>query len=343
MGGILKKKLVRNVMEWLFCCLFFELAIPSARANFLSFLIPRKRLDYRESKGVHREIIVKPGHPMPGVFKERTSTGTADRAALAISAGIKEKPKGGLLKFIVKPGHPMPEVSKEHTSIHPSSEESTPQLLGMGSENNGQSPGTADSTAPAISAGIKEVSPLERVEIIPPGYEIKNVPGDGLCGYWATLLAVAAVEKHKTGKNIPIHIAKKDVFGLLKRLADRIEHMIGKENRTDKENEMVEEIDQLIRDKYGNSYEALCRKIEAGDVQLDSPLLVFLALEIGYDIDVNWNGRTRDGHTVHDLEQYASGYADAGKIRLDSSGHGSAGHYRAIVPKEISVCFERNF
>jgi hypothetical protein len=195
---------------------------------------------------------------------------------------------------------------------------------------------------PVEASLVPSDKPEEEIEI-QPGYKIKNVPGDGSCGYWAILLAKAAAERTPNEKNEPICVSRKDVLALWKRLSDRIAHTIFKKDKTDDEIKMVEEIDQLIRDKYGNNREMLCQEIEAGSVQLDSPLLLFLAPEIGCDIFVNWKGKMRDGSVTHRREHYVSGCSDAKKIEIDYSGDGSGGHYRAIIPVGIKVHFDREF
>ncbi|MDR1367041.1 MAG: hypothetical protein LBJ13_04035 [Puniceicoccales bacterium] len=252
------------------------------------------------------------------------------------TVSIGKKSEKGSLKIVVKPKRQTSIVFDKTAHADGLSTDS------MKSKNKiAQFPNASSAT---VSAGSqkREASlalSTEGTKRIPLGYEIKNVPGDGLCGYWAVLVAEAAIENEQNGKNISIHITKKNVFDLLKRLSDRIAYTIHREDKTDTEQKMVAEIDQLIRDRYGNNREALCQKIEAGSVQLDSPLLLFLAQEIGYDIFVNWSGKMRDGSTRLEREQYASGCADAKRIRIDYSGNGSAGHYQAIIPVGMNVRF----
>jgi hypothetical protein len=173
----------------------------------------------------------------------------------------------------------------------------------------------------------------ERVAI-PPDYKVHNVPGDGLCGYWATLAAQRAEE---ADDGTSVRVEKKDVFELLGQLADRIAYTIKKEDKTDRELEMVDEIDQLLRDGYAKDYEDLYQRIEKGQMQLDSPLAVFLAQVIGYNIIVEWEG-IKSGKNVHVQERYQTNDAQ-GTVIIYYSGNGSGGHYQAIISRKINVVF----
>jgi hypothetical protein len=81
-------------------------------------------------------------------------------------------------------------------------------------------------------------------------------------------------------------------------------------------------------------------EIEAGSVQLDFPLSVFLTQEIGYDILVNWNCKMPNGKVIRKQEQYISGCANAEEISIDYFGNGSGGHYQAIIPIGMNVRFD---
>ncbi|MDR1907027.1 MAG: hypothetical protein LBQ03_02320 [Puniceicoccales bacterium] len=172
---------------------------------------------------------------------------------------------------------------------------------------------------------------------IPVGYKLQNVPGDGLCGYWATLTAKKAKE---ADDGASIQVEKKEIFELLGRLSDRIAHMIKKEDKTDAEIERVNELEQLIRDGYAEDYENLYKKIEKGQMQLDSPLALFLADEIGYNIILEWEG-IKKGKRIRLREMYRADNAD-GVIMIYYSGNGSGGHYQAIIPSTMSVIFIRD-
>jgi hypothetical protein len=171
---------------------------------------------------------------------------------------------------------------------------------------------------------------------VPPGYKLHNVPGDGLCGYWATLAAQKACE---FGSETSIKVEKKEVSELLRQLSDYIAHILGKENKTDKEMEMSHEIEQLFRDGYAKNNEDLYQKIEKGQMQLDSPLAIFLAQMLGYNIILEWEGM-KDGKNVHVQERYRADNAK-GTIIIYYSGNGSGGHYQAIVPNRVSIHFDR--
>jgi hypothetical protein len=122
---------------------------------------------------------------------------------------------------------------------------------------------------------------------LPQGYKLHNVPGDGLCGFWATLAALKVQEKDHAAS---VRVEKKEMSDLLKRLSSRIARLTKKENKTAEEQEMICELDQLIRDRHAKDYDDLVCKLEQGKMQLDSPLAMFLALEIGYDIVLYWEG-----------------------------------------------------
>jgi hypothetical protein len=184
-------------------------------------------------------------------------------------------------------------------------------------------------------AFIPDEDERERLPI-PAGYRLCDVPGDGLCGYWATFTAKKAEE---VGDEASIRVEKKEIFELLGRLSDRIAHTLKRENKTDMEMEMVSEIDQLLRDGYAKDYEDLYGKIEKGQLQLDSPLTIFLAQEVGYNIIVEWKG-TKDGKNICVQERYQVDDGQ-GTIIIYYSGNGSGGHYQAIIPSRISVVFNR--
>jgi hypothetical protein len=173
----------------------------------------------------------------------------------------------------------------------------------------------------------------ERVTI-PADYKLYNVPGDGLCGYWATLTARKAKE---AGDETSLRVERKEVFELLRQLSDCIAYTVKKENKTDQEVEMVNEIDQLLRDGYAKDYEDLYQRIERGQMQLDSPLALFLAQVVGYNIILEWEG-VKSGRSVHVQERYRANNAQ-GIIIIYYSGNGSGGHYQAIIPSKINVVF----
>jgi hypothetical protein len=177
----------------------------------------------------------------------------------------------------------------------------------------------------------------ERITI-PTDYKLHNVPGDGLCGYWATLVARKAKE---ADDETSVRVERKEVFELLGQLSDHIAYTVKKEDKTDQETEMVNEIDQLLRDGYAKDYEDLCQRIEKGQMQLDSPLAVFLAQVIGYNIILEWEG-IKSGQSVHVQELYRANNAQ-GTIIIYYSGNGSGGHYQAIIPGKISVIFSQGF
>jgi hypothetical protein len=172
--------------------------------------------------------------------------------------------------------------------------------------------------------------------IIPAGYRLCNVPGDGLCGYWATL---AAKKAHEFRKERTIKVEKKEVFELLKKLSDYVAYIVGKKNKTDREIEMGHEIEQLQRDGYVKNNEDLCQKLEKGKMQLDSPLTIFLAETIGYNIILEWEGIKAEKN-VHVQERYQADNAE-GTIIIYYSGNGSGGHYQAIIPNGINVNFNQ--
>jgi hypothetical protein len=178
-------------------------------------------------------------------------------------------------------------------------------------------------------------TPSERVTI-PTGYKLHNVPGDGLCGYWATLAARKALE---ADDGTSVQVEKKEVFELLRQLSDCIAYTVEKGDKTDQEVEMVDEIDQMFRGGYAKDYGDLYRRIEGGQMQLDSPLAVFLAQAIGYHIILEWKG-IKSGKSIHVRERYRADDA-RGTIIIYYSGNGSGGHYRAIIPCKINVVFDQ--
>jgi hypothetical protein len=168
----------------------------------------------------------------------------------------------------------------------------------------------------------------------PPGYKVLNVPGDGLCGFWAVATAKKAKE---VGGNASIRIERKEIFELLKRLSDQIAYVAKKGNKTDAEVAMMEEIDQLIRDRYARDYENLCERIKQGRMQLDTPLAIFLAQGIGYNIIIEWEG-IKVGKRVHVREECKTEGA-RGTLMIYYSGNGSGGHYQAIVLTGVGAVF----
>jgi hypothetical protein len=176
---------------------------------------------------------------------------------------------------------------------------------------------------------------------LPQGYKLQNVPGDGLCGFWAVLAALKVKEK---GNAASVHVERKEVFDLLKRLSDRIKKLVKKENKTEEEQEMVRELDQLIRDGYAKDHDDLVCKLERGEMQLDSPIATFLAQEIGYTIVLRWQG-IRKGEMIFVLEQYVAKspqevtMSPRKVIVIQYFGNGSGGHYWAVVPVGANVSF----
>ncbi|MDR2200688.1 MAG: hypothetical protein LBN94_01035 [Puniceicoccales bacterium] len=173
----------------------------------------------------------------------------------------------------------------------------------------------------------------ERRLMVPEGYVIKNVPGDGLCGYWAGLVAKKAREIEQT--TATIGVSREEVFELLGRLSRRIGLIFEKQNKTDEEREIVEEIDQLIRDGYAQNFQDLCRKTRSGQMQLDSPLAVLLAKELGHDIILETE-RFVQGRIIRVRHVYRS-HKNAQVIRIYYMGGGTSGHYQAIIPRGIEV------
>jgi hypothetical protein len=172
------------------------------------------------------------------------------------------------------------------------------------------------------------INSSQNKDFIPQGYEIKNVPSDGCCGIWSIVVDKKAAEQED---GTPIQVTKKEVFDLLRILSDQIAYTLKKEHKTSHEIELIEEIDQLIRDNYAKNYEDLYRKIESGGMQLDSPLACFLAPVIGYDIIIETD--YNQNKMIHTTEVYASGNATAKKLRIYYNGNGGNGHYQAIIKK----------
>jgi hypothetical protein len=197
--------------------------------------------------------------------------------------------------------------------------------------------GNGQTTAIVRKSNVRKMlSPINGKFTIPNGYRLQDVPGDGLCGYWAILTAKKAMEE---GMATQILVTKREVFDLLWRLSEQIDCAIKKENKTDVEIERANEIDQLIRDGYAKNYGDLCEKIKKGWMQFDSPLAIFLAREIGSDIVLEWNG-TAGKKNCHGREVYRTDDAD-GSITIYYSGNGSCGHYGAIIPAKINVVYGR--
>jgi hypothetical protein len=169
---------------------------------------------------------------------------------------------------------------------------------------------------------------------IPEGYEIRNVPGDGLCGYWAILLAKKAEEAKRTGITA-VEVSRGEVSELLGRLLGRIRHLFEKQNKTDEEMEIVEELEQLIRDGYAKDFQDLCEKIRSRNIQLDSPLTIILAKELGCNIILERKYLRKDS-VFYGREVYRS-HGDAQVIRIYYDGEGPSGHYQAIIPRGIEV------
>jgi hypothetical protein len=128
-------------------------------------------------------------------------------------------------------------------------------------------------------------------------YEIHDVPRDGLCGYWAILLAIKDEENKANGNQNSIVLRRKsDVQNLLNKLSSIIYFVATREDKENVENLLIGEDSDLlamatsslqdVREFEDHSEGECCRKLREETVWLDYTLIQFLTYAIGYDIEV---------------------------------------------------------
>lgn len=191
---------------------------------------------------------------------------------------------------------------------------------------------------------LAAVSQKDATVLVPPGYRLQNVPGDGLCGFWAILVAKKIAEQRNARD---IYIKKSDVVAFLKRLADRIAYVRKKHDRTADDTEALEEIATIIANDTGKKEEDLkdadwdtfLTKLEEQHVELDSPLTVFAAPLIGFDIVVKKEEYAKAFRKI--ISHTYKGNCSPGEeaISIFYQGNGKGGHYQAIIPKDCRVHF----
>ncbi|MDR2807131.1 MAG: hypothetical protein LBB11_03170 [Puniceicoccales bacterium] len=201
-----------------------------------------------------------------------------------------------------------------------------------------------NSSAPSLSSALSskaipkiEAEKNKKISFIADGYKLQNVPGDGLCGYWAILTA----EKAQNAGAASIQITKKEVLELLKKLANCITNIqaSNSKSKTGEYSGILYGLDLLMQEEHVTAYSDLCEKIKKGTIQLDTPLTALLAKEIRCDIVCKWIRRNNYGQLSHRQDIYSSGIMNAKKITIYYEGNGSSGHYQAIIPEHISVNF----
>lgn len=186
--------------------------------------------------------------------------------------------------------------------------------------------------------GIPEVvEATKAMKVVPDGYELKNVPGDGLCGYWAVLVAKKVRDQERLRE---IFVSKQEVKDLLKQLSDYIAYVDGRKEQSEEERSALEEINTLIENGNYKNLNDFLNRLEAGLVELDSPLLVFLARRIGMGIQVKKDEVYKGKRLVIHHEYEANGVeAGEGYLQLFYKGNGAGGHYQAILPKGKVIRF----
>lgn len=180
--------------------------------------------------------------------------------------------------------------------------------------------------------------------LVPPGYRLQNVPGDGLCGFWAILVAKKIAEQRNARD---IYVKKSDVLAFLKRLADRIAYVRKKHDRTADDTEALEEIATIIANDTGKKeedlkdadWDAFLTKLEEQRIELDSPLTVFAAPLIGFDIVVKKEEYAKALRKIISHMYKGNFASDEEPISIFYQGNGIGGHYQAIIPKDCHVHF----
>ena len=180
------------------------------------------------------------------------------------------------------------------------------------------------------------VKPEKYIKLIPDGYELKNVPGDGLCGYWSILMTQKVLDQPNQST---IYVKRSEILKLLKQIADDIAYVRGKKEKTEEDLLALEEIESLVKNDGHKDFETFLNRLERGSVELDSPITFFVAKRLGVDIHVK-----REVHEKGNLRVlrhiYRSNAPDGGAIQIYYSGNGAGGHYQGIIPKGKCIHFE---
>ncbi|MDE6576422.1 MAG: hypothetical protein K2L24_03445 [Opitutales bacterium] len=189
---------------------------------------------------------------------------------------------------------------------------------------------------------IAAVPKKDATVLVPPGFRLYNVPGDGLCGFWAVLVVKKIAEQHGARD---IYVKKSEVLALLKRLSDRIAYVRGKQDRTPEDTEALEEIATLIandtekkeEDLNNTDWNQFLRKLEQGRLELDSPLTVFLAPVIGFDILVKKEEFQKGLRKIITHTYKGNFQTEEDPIPIFYRGDGRGGHYQSIVPQTCNI------
>ena len=151
--------------------------------------------------------------------------------------------------------------------------------------------------------------------IIPAGYELQNVPGQGLCGYWSVLTALRILQDPNATK---IYVDKCEVFGFLKELADYI--------RNSEDYELFNIIIAIYDDL--NSF---LSDLEQGKIQADDTIMSCIAKFLRVNICITSKESSQGSSQKYSIN--GSNSSSVQLIQLYHNSNGIFGHYQVIAPK----------
>ena len=167
---------------------------------------------------------------------------------------------------------------------------------------------------------------------LPKGYELQNVPGDGLCGYWAIL---TALKISKSPKKESIEVYDSEVVVLANEIADYIKHLAYPEEPYERSADdywMLWQIKYYTENCGNEKYETIrdfLEKLRDRSVQMDHSLFEIVARCLKVRIYVDGDEK-RDEYKTFGTSEYVP---EGNTLRIYYSGKGNAGHYQVIAPK----------
>lgn len=161
-------------------------------------------------------------------------------------------------------------------------------------------------------------------------YHLQNVPGDGLCGCWALLVAAAAAN------GAPGRIDRADVSVLLDWLTDDLTKFLAQSKFTEEDLRIYDELVLLIAQYTDAAFDNVqvtdrtrfLSMLRNGRIQLDSVLTRRLTKYFQRTIVVVY-----DDHNAHTYNCPG----DRSPLIIFYQGNGAFGHYQAIVSEEYTV------
>lgn len=184
---------------------------------------------------------------------------------------------------------------------------------------------------PLISDQISAV--LQKTGLVASGkkYHLQNVPGDGLCGCWALLVAASAANGVSDGR-----VDRAQVSVLLDWLADDLTKFLAQSKFTEEELRIYDELMLLIAQYTDAAFDNIqatdrCRflsMLKDGRIQLDSVLTRRLTKYFQRTIIVIYDNRN-----AH-IYNYPG---DLSPLIIFYQGNGSSGHYWSTIPEEYTV------